>query len=96
MFLAATTRGTLRIDAWVNVSGRTRLNKGPGIMRKKSHWNHQAIRRGRTRRGTRQMREMKDDEQIVPSRVENVCDAAARTIALDGVFGGIVCRWKYH
>jgi hypothetical protein len=42
------------------------------------------------------MREMKEDAQIVPSSVEKVCDAAARTIALDGVFGGIVCRWKYH
>ena len=92
MFREAITSGTLLIEAWVNVNGRTRLINGPGIMRKKTHWNHQAIRRGRTRRGTRHMREMKEDRQIVPRRVEKACDAAARTIALDGVPGGIVCR----
>jgi hypothetical protein len=60
------------------------------MMRKKNHWNHQVIRRGRMRRGTRQMREMNADRHTVPRRVEKVCDAAARTIALDGVFGGII------
>lgn len=75
--------------AWVKVRGRTRLMSGPGMMRKKNHWNHHVIRRGKARSGTRHTRAMKEDRQTVPRRVENVCDTAARTTVLDGVFGGM-------
>jgi hypothetical protein len=48
------------------------------------------------RRGTRQTSDIKEERHVVPRRVEKVCDTAARTMAFEGVLGGIVCRWKYH
>ena len=96
LFLAATTSGVLRIAACVNVNGMTRLINGPGTMRKKNHCIHHVIRRGNTNSGIRQMREMNDDKHTVPRRTEKVWATAARTIAFDGVLGGIECRWKYH
>ena len=80
------------MDAWVNVNGRTRLARGPGIRRKKIHWSHQVIRGGRMRRGARHTSAINEDKHIVPREVKKACDAAARTIALDGVFGGI--EWR--
>ena len=84
------------MDACVSVNGRTRLMRGPGIRRKKNHWNHQVTRRGNTRSGTRQTRETKEDRQTVPKRAEKVWEAAAETTVLEDVPGGMECRWKYH
>jgi hypothetical protein len=92
MFRAATTSGTLRMEAWVRVSGRTRLMSGPGMMRKQNHWIHQVIRRGKAMRGTRQRRERREERQTVPRRVEKVCWAAAWTMTLEGVSLANVCR----
>jgi hypothetical protein len=92
IFRAATTSGTLRMDAWVRVRGRTREMSGPGIMRKQNHWIHQVIRRGKVRRGTRQSRERREERQTVPRRVEKVCWAAAWTMTLEGVSRAKVCR----
>jgi len=89
-------RGTLRIEACVKVSGRTRLTRGPGTIRKQNHWIHQVMRRGKIRRGTRQRRERRAERQIVPRRLENVCNAAACTMTLDGVSFATEWRWKYH
>lgn len=84
------------MDACVNVNGSTRLTRGPGTIRKKNHWNHHPMRRGRISIGTRHIKEMNEDKHTVPKTELYVCDTAARTIVLDGVFGGMACRWKYH
>ena len=47
-------------------------------MRKKNHWTHQVKLRGKMKRGTRHIRERKEERHTVPMRVEKVCETAAR------------------
>ena len=54
------------------------MSRGPGTMRKKNHWIQKLRLRGNMRSGRRQTREMKEDKQTVPMRVEKVCERAAR------------------